>query len=148
MAQKYPCCIDEVATVEGEGGEREEGSGKVVEGIDDTNGAQQMVVPVIDINQPPVDYQSVCKLPSKYKMYKEIIMKNISALFPEGCKGTGLSVVSTHLRITGPSWPGGGGRGTVQVLYLATPLHIHTQVLSHVGSLVQLTLVAAVFLLG
>ena len=44
MAQKYPCCIDEVATVEGEGGEREEGSGKVVEGIDDTIAAQQVVV--------------------------------------------------------------------------------------------------------
>ena len=87
MAQKHPCRIDEVATVGGEGGEREEGSGKVVEGIDDTNGAQQMVVPAIDINQPPVDYQSVCKLPSKDKMYKEIIMKNISALFPEGYKG-------------------------------------------------------------
>ena len=100
MAQKDPCSNDEVTTVGGEGGEREDGSGKVVEGIDDTIAAQQ---PVTSINPSPVDCQSVCKLPFKDKTYKEIIMKNISALFPEGCKGTGLSVVSTHLRITGQS---------------------------------------------
>ena len=57
----------------------------------------------------PVDWQSVSSLPSKGKTYKEIIMKNIPALLPGGSKSTGQSVVSTHLRITGPSWPGGVG---------------------------------------
>ena len=80
MAQKDPCCIDEVATVGGEGGEGEEGSGKVVKRINDTNGAQQVVVPLTKINPSPVDWQSVCRLPSKDKTYKETIMKNISAL--------------------------------------------------------------------
>ena len=41
MAQKDPCSNDEVVKGGGEDGERGEGSGKVVEGIDDTIAAQQ-----------------------------------------------------------------------------------------------------------
>ena len=96
MAQKDPCCIDEVATVGGEGGEGEEGSGKVVERIND-------MVPLTTINPSPVDWQSVCTLPSEDKTYKETIMKNVPALFPKGRNDPPNSVVSTHLRITGPS---------------------------------------------
>ena len=44
MGQRHPCCIAEVATGGGEGGEREERSGKVVIGIDATIAAQQVVV--------------------------------------------------------------------------------------------------------
>ena len=44
MAQKDPCSNDEVVKGGGEDGERGEGSGKVVEGIDDTIAAQQVVI--------------------------------------------------------------------------------------------------------
>ena len=129
MGQKHPCSNDEVATVEGEGGERREGSGKVVEGIDDTIAAQQVVVtlPVTDpspvgaeggereedestkmtdIVQPPVNWNPFSSLDP---YYRTTIKKRMPALFQNG---SGDNVVSTHLRITGPSWPGGGRRGT------------------------------------
>ena len=114
MAQKDPCSNDEVTTVGGEGGERGEGSGKVVERLVDTNGAQQMVVDGIDgtngsqkwvvppsfINQRPVAWDEVIMLPQKYKVYKDFIMKNAPVLFRGGSEN---NVVSTHLKTTGPS---------------------------------------------
>ena len=154
MAQKDPCSNDEVTTVGGEGGESGEGSGKVVERLVDTNGAQQMVVsltvtdlspvgaegrerkeeeskevaeklvdtngvqqmvvdgidgtngsqkwvvPLIFINQRPVAWDEVIKLPQKYKVYKDFIMKNVPVLFRGGSEN---NAVSTHLIITGPS---------------------------------------------
>ena len=41
--------------------------------------------------------------------YQKDLKERMPALFQES---SGDNVVSTHLRITGPSWPGGGRRGT------------------------------------
>ena len=120
MAQKDPCSNDEVvtgverwdevATVGGEGGEREEGSGKVVEKIDDTIAAQQVVVTLTvtdpspvgaedgergedestkmtDLTLPPVNWTLVSSLDP---YYQTTIKKRMAALFPAD------NVVSTH----------------------------------------------------
>ena len=111
MAQKDPCCIDEVATVGGEGGEREEGSGKVVEGIDYTNGVQQRVVSLTVTDPSPVErgeeegkemFRNVSWDPvsSLDPQYQTTIKERMPALFRGGSED---NVVSTHLRITGPS---------------------------------------------
>ena len=130
MAQKDPCSNDEVvkgverwdevATVGGQGGEREEGSGKVLEGIDATIAAQQVVVtltvtdpfPVgaeggesgedestkmVDLSLPPVNWTPVRSL---HQNYQTTIKKRMPALFRDGSADNS---VSTHLRITGPS---------------------------------------------
>ena len=119
MGQRHPCCIAEVATGGGEGGEREEGSGKVVEGIDDTIAAQQVVVtltvtdpfPVgaeggekgedestkmVDLSLPPVNWTQVSSLDPNYQT---TIKERMPALFRGGSTD---NVVSTHLGITGP----------------------------------------------
>ena len=119
MGQRHPCYIDEVATVGGEDGEREEGSGKVVEGIDDTIAAQQVVVtltitdpsPVgaeggergedestkfVDLTLPPVNWTQVSSLDPNYQT---TIKERMPALFQSGSAD---NVVSTHLRITAP----------------------------------------------
>ena len=115
MAQKDPCSNDEVTTVGGEGGERGEGSGKVVERLVDTNGAQQMVVSLTvtdpspvggedagergedKIDLPPVNWDLVSSLDLHYQT---TIKERMPALFRGGSED---NVVSTHLRITGPS---------------------------------------------
>ena len=110
-----------------EGGERQEGSGKVVEGIDDTIAAQQVVVtltitdpsPVGAVGgergeeectnmsvtyPPPVNWDSVSSL-NQY--YQTTIRERMPALFQNGSRD---NVVSTHLRITAPpSQVGVGG---------------------------------------
>ena len=123
MGQKHPCCISEVATGGGEGGEREEGSGKVVEGIDDTIVAEQVVAtltvtdpsPVgaeggekgedestkwVELSARPVNWTPVSNnwesVSSLDQNYQTTIKKRMPALFPA------YNVVSTHLRITAP----------------------------------------------
>ena len=124
MAQKDPCSNDEVvkgverwdevATVGGEGGEREEGSGRVVEGIDDTIAAQQVVVtltvtdpsPVgaeggergedestklVDLSLPPVNWDLVSSLD---QYYQTTIKERMPAIFRDGSADNS---VSTHL---------------------------------------------------
>ena len=110
MGQKHPCCIAEVATGGGEGGETEERSGKVVIGIDDTIAAQQVVVTLTvtdpspvgaeggergedvstrmtDLYQQPVNWTPVSSL----DRYYQTIKNRMAALFPAR------NVVSTHL---------------------------------------------------
>ena len=118
MGQRHPCYIDEVPTGGGEGGERGERSGKVVEGTDDTIAAQQVVVtltvadpsPVgaeggergeeectkfIDLSLPPVNWDLVSSLDP---YYQTTIKERMPALFQNSSGG---NVVSKHLRITG-----------------------------------------------
>ena len=105
MAQKDPYSNDEVVTVGGEGGEREEGSVKVVEGVVSLTVTDPSPVGGEDggergedkIALPPVTWDSVSSL---VPHYQTTIKERMPALFPECCKGT---LVSTHLRITGPS---------------------------------------------
>ena len=127
MGQTHPCCISEVATSGGEGGEREEGSGKVVEGIDDTIAAQQVVTLTItdpypvgaecgergeeeymrglpSVNSDVVqDLDSVSSLDQYYQI---TIMARMPALFQSH---SGDNLVSAHVRITGPSCQVVGG---------------------------------------
>ncbi len=67
-----------------------------------------------DINSPPVNWDLVSSLDQNYQT---TIKKRMPALFQSG---SGDNVVSTHLRITGPSSPGGGrrGKGTAGRVYM------------------------------
>ena len=62
-------------------------------------------VPWFGLSRPPVDWEQACKLKHdqyKYIDYKGLIMhERTPALFPEGCKGAGLCVVSIHLSTMG-----------------------------------------------
>ena len=103
MAQKDPCSNDEVATVGGEGGDEIEEGRKVETKIVGTNEAQQMTLHATTTRPSPVgltDWEPVRKIDSNYQ---KIIREKIPALFPKGRNDPPNSVVSTHLRITGPS---------------------------------------------
>ena len=97
MEETQACC----SQLEGqsEGAEEERNVGTVVGGKDRT----EEVKPMCDLYQPPVNWEQVCKLkPSEYIDYKGLIMhERTPALFPEGCKGVGLCVVSIHLSTLG-----------------------------------------------
>ena len=97
MGETQACC----SQWEGqrEGAEEERNGGTVVGGIDRI----EEVKPLYRLYRPPVNWDQVCKLkPSEYIDYKGLIMhERTPDLFPEGCKGAGLCVVSTHLSTLG-----------------------------------------------
>ena len=57
----------------------------------------EVVVPLTNIDLPPVKWTLGSSLDLKYQ---NVLMERMSALIPECCTD---NVVSTHLRITGPS---------------------------------------------